>query len=122
MRKVLVWRRWIQARQEADIEPAGRRDQLRQNSSWQCLPEWGGFVSRPEDVARLERCFAAVFPGLTPEQLRQADADNLAAWDSMNTVTLMAVVNEEFGSDLDLDQMEPLRSFQSLLGYLERKS
>jgi len=34
-------------------------------------------------------------------------------------VTLMAVVNEEFGSDLDLDQMEPLRSFGSLLDHLE---
>jgi len=79
-------------------------------------------LSRPEDVARLERCFAAVFPDLSPEQLRQADADNVAAWDSMATVTLMAVVNEEFGSDLDLDQMEPLRSFESLLGHLEHNS
>jgi acyl carrier protein len=77
-------------------------------------------LSRPEDVVRLERCFAAVFPDLSPEQLRQADADNVAAWDSMATVTLMAVVNEEFGSDLDLDQMEPLRSFGSLLDHLER--
>jgi acyl carrier protein len=81
-----------------------------------------GFVSRPEEVARLERCFAAVFPDLSPEQLRQADAEKLASWDSMTTVTLMAVVNEEFGSDLDLDQMEPLRSFESLLGHLEHNS
>jgi acyl carrier protein len=79
-------------------------------------------VSRPEQAARLERCFAAVFPGLSPEQLRQADAEKLASWDSMTTVTLMAVVNEEFGSELDLDQMEPLRSFASLLGHLEHNS
>ncbi len=76
-------------------------------------------VSNPEMAARLERCFAAVFPDLPPAELRQADAEKVPAWDSMATVTLMAVVNEEFGRDLDLDQVEPLRSFESMLVFLE---
>lgn len=79
-------------------------------------------MSNPEMAARLERCFAAVFPDLAPQQLRQADAGTVAAWDSMATVTLMAVVNEEFGLDLDLDQIEPLQSFDAWLGYLESRA
>ena len=78
-------------------------------------------MSHPELPARLERCFAAVFSDLSPAELRQVNADQVAAWDSMATVTLMAVVNEEFGLDLDLDQIEPLRSFDAWLGYLESR-
>lgn len=72
-------------------------------------------------AARLEQCFAAVFPDLGPEQLRVAQADQVQAWDSMATVTLMAVVQEEFGVELDLDQMEQLRSFEALRAQLERQ-
>lgn len=78
-------------------------------------------MSHPELPARLERCFAAVFADLSPAELRQANAGQVAAWDSMATVTLMAVVNEEFGLDLDLDQIEPLQSFDAWLGYLESR-
>jgi acyl carrier protein len=76
-------------------------------------------LSNSDIAARLETCFAAVFPDLQPEQLRAAQAERVAAWDSMATVTLMAVINEEFGTDLDLDQMEPLGSFDALRSELE---
>lgn len=39
----------------------------------------------------------------------------------MATVTLMAVVNEEFGLDLDLDQMESLLSFAAMRSELETR-
>lgn len=76
----------------------------------------------PNMTARLEKCFSAVFPDLSAEQIREVRADQVAQWDSMATVTLMAVVNEEFGIDLDLDQMEPLTSFETLCQFLEANS
>lgn len=79
-------------------------------------------MSQAEIAARLESCFAAVFDNLAPAQLRAAHPDSVAAWDSMATVTLMAVVNEEFGIELDLDQMETLNSFESMAAYLESHS
>ena len=78
-------------------------------------------MSTPEITGRLEKCFAAIFPDLTPEQIRSASSDRVAQWDSMATVTLMAVVNEEFNCELDLDQMEPLSSFPAMLQHLEKQ-
>lgn len=46
----------------------------------------------------------------------------LENWDSMATVTLLAVIEEEFGAGttegIDLDDVEQLQSFQNLLVYL----
>ena len=78
-------------------------------------------MSQTDIAARLEKCFAAVFDSLTPAQLRAARADEIAAWDSMATVTLMALVNEEFGIELDLDELETLSSFDAMLAYLKSK-
>lgn len=70
--------------------------------------------------ARLEKCFTALFEDLSPAEARAASAHSLAQWDSMATVTLMALVNDEFGVDLDLDEMEPLASFAALRERLEQ--
>ena len=72
-------------------------------------------------TARLEKCFSSVFPDIRAEQIGSLQADHVAQWDSMATVTLMAVVNEEFGLDLDLDQLEPLTSFEAFRQFLETK-
>lgn len=67
---------------------------------------------------RLDGCFQAVFPDLSDEEIRQATPDAVAAWDSMATVTLLAVVNEEFNTELDLDRMEDLLSYSKLAEWL----
>lgn len=73
-----------------------------------------------DDVTqRLEKCFTAVFPGLSAEQIRQASSDTLSQWDSMASVTLLAVIGEEFGVVLDLDGFEQFASFEKLLAYLK---
>lgn len=69
-------------------------------------------------LSRLDRCFEAVFPGHPAGVLREATPETMEAWDSMATVTLMAVVNEEFGTDLDLDSMEGLLSHARLAEWL----
>lgn len=70
--------------------------------------------------SRLETCFAGVFPDLTAEQIRNASVDNVAAWDSLATVTLLSVVTEEFDVELDMDELERYNSFESLLAALEQ--
>lgn len=69
-------------------------------------------------LRRLDGCFQAVFPHLSNEEIRQATPDGVAAWDSMATVTLLAVVNEEFNTELDLDMMENLLSYSKLAEWL----
>ena len=52
----------------------------------------------PEIRERLIHCFQAVFPDLSESEAAHATAQGVAGWDSVATVTLTAVVEEEFGT------------------------
>jgi len=71
-----------------------------------------------ETRARLVKCFAAVFPDLTPAEIERASPATVAAWDSLANVTLLTVVEEEFGVEIPVDDLETLASFDLLLDYL----
>jgi acyl carrier protein len=71
--------------------------------------------------ARLSRCFAAVFPKLSRGSIPSATPDTVPEWDSVATVTLFKVIEEEFGPGIDLDDAEDLMSFTSLRDRLEPK-
>lgn len=68
---------------------------------------------------RLVRCFASVFPGLGEEEILTATADSSGVWDSLSTVTLAAVIEEEFGVQIDPDVLPDLTSFDAFRAYLE---
>ena len=69
-------------------------------------------------TARLMKCFTTVFPDLKEEQTLQASAAGLKQWDSLATVNLLALIEEEFGVSIDLDELEA-PSFKNLLGLIE---
>ncbi len=73
-----------------------------------------------EQENRLVRCFQSVFPGLSPEEIRGASAQSEGIWDSLSTVTLVGVIQEEFNVDIDLDILPQLNSFESFRSYLSR--
>jgi len=64
---------------------------------------------------RLAKCFSAVFPELSQEEIVKVDACLAVNWDSLSAVTLLAVVQEEFGIDLDFADVESLASFEAIL-------
>ncbi len=68
--------------------------------------------------ARLAQCFAAVFPDLTSAEIDDARPESVAAWDSTANVTLLAVIEEEFGITVAADDLERLDSFAALLAYV----
>jgi len=68
--------------------------------------------------SRLRKCFGAVFRRLRNDEIPSATMENVAEWDSAATVMLVAVVEEEFGVQIELDQLESLLSFRSALEYL----
>lgn len=70
--------------------------------------------------SRLIRCFSSVFPVLVPEEIRVASAQSLATWDSLAAVTLVAVVQQEFGVQIDLLDLPELDSFEAFRTYLLR--
>jgi acyl carrier protein len=67
---------------------------------------------------RLAACFLAVLPELTVEEIPQASATSVKSWDSVATITLIAVVEEEFGISIDVEDPAQFDSFQQILGYL----
>lgn len=72
--------------------------------------------------ARLVRCLQTVFPALAEDQAREASQDTVAAWDSVAMLTLLTVVEEEFGITADYDRVEEFTSFSGLLGYLREQN
>lgn len=75
-----------------------------------------------EVESRLIRCFSSVFPGLTVEELRAAHAESVGAWDSLSGVTLVAVIQEEFGVDIDPEVLPQLDSFEAFRTFFNQSS
>lgn len=68
---------------------------------------------------RLLTCFSAVFPKRSRQELAFASRDSIEEWDSLASVTLLSLVNEEFSTDIDLFDFQDLGSFDGLLRYLQ---
>lgn len=71
--------------------------------------------------ARLLRSFAAVFPELSESQLEGASLGSLEAWDSVATITLLSLVEEEFGVSFEPEDLARLTSFAKIFDHLETK-
>jgi acyl carrier protein len=69
---------------------------------------------------RLARCFASVFPDVPTVKLETASSITLPEWDSLATVTLVAVMEEEFHVSIPVEDIDNLLSFENCLKYLER--
>lgn len=70
---------------------------------------------------RLENVFATVFPDLPPDKIKTASQDSVEAWDSVAAITLINLIEEEFGIEMDFDQVAELTSFASIESYLKGK-
>jgi acyl carrier protein len=70
------------------------------------------------EKSRLLDCFAAVFPSLSREQLERAEQANLPEWDSIATVTLITVIEDEFHMEVPVTEIENLVSFDKVLKFV----
>jgi len=78
-----------------------------------------------EQQKRLADCFCAVFPELSSEEALCATSATVPSWDSVAVVTLLTVIEEEFGINIEEDDPTKFDSFARILDYLreaERKS
>ena len=66
----------------------------------------------------LVECFAAVFPDVPRGALPDATVENTEEWDSIASVTLLAVLEEEFGVQIDDLDLPELTSFDKVHDYL----
>jgi acyl carrier protein len=63
---------------------------------------------------KLAHCFSLTFPKLDPSQYATASAENTSDWDSVAQVTLLTLIGEEFGIEVDFSEFEGATSFESL--------
>jgi acyl carrier protein len=68
---------------------------------------------------RLVRCFSSVFPELNEDQIRNASVDSVPDWHSLASVTLISVVQEEFGVQVRLTDLPNLVSFSAVQNYVQ---
>ena len=73
-------------------------------------------MADPRD--RLVRCFSAVFPQMSEPDILRSSVDSTDRWDSLATVSLFAVVEEEFGIEIKIEDIEYLLSFNAFLNYV----
>jgi acyl carrier protein len=71
--------------------------------------------------ARLVKCFAAVFSELGEEEVALASPATVGTWDSLASITLVSVIEEEFATHIDPDDLEHLVSFELVLDYLQNE-
>jgi acyl carrier protein len=69
--------------------------------------------------AKLARCFALAFPKLDASQYAAASAQNMAEWDSIAQLTLLTLIGEEFGREIDFEEFDGADSFEALARILQ---
>jgi len=71
---------------------------------------------------RLIRCFAGTFPEVSEAELPAASIATLGIWDSLRSITLMTVIEQEFGVEIPEEELEQFVSFALIEDYLEREA
>jgi acyl carrier protein len=74
----------------------------------------------PFDNDRLKHCFSLTFPATTTTQIETDRIDEMPGWDSLRGVTLLAMLDEEFGLQMDIEELLALGSYDRIRERLEQ--
>lgn len=66
-------------------------------------------------MERLVKCFKQVFPAMNTAEIPAATQEATSAWDSVAHVTLLSLIGEEFGIDIDFEEFAEATSFAAIL-------
>lgn len=69
---------------------------------------------------RVTQCFRAVFPDLSDEQIQGINRSELSGWDSLATMSLLSVLEEEFACRLEDSDLEHLDGFDTARSAVQR--
>jgi acyl carrier protein len=65
-------------------------------------------------------CFRAIFPGVPADQIPGASTETIGEWDSLASIRLIAVIEEEFHLVIPVEQYAAMSSFQQIHTYVLR--
>jgi acyl carrier protein len=70
---------------------------------------------------RVADCFCAVFPERSRDELLTASRESIPEWDSLSSITLLMLLQQEFSLDLDLTELELFNSFSDVLDFVSAR-
>lgn len=79
-------------------------------------------VSQTDLDTKLVCCFHAVFPDLNVAQIRSAATTSLPAWDSVAMISLLNVIAEEFGIDIDWEKLDEITSYTAIRSMVAKRA
>jgi acyl carrier protein len=71
---------------------------------------------------KLIDCFSVVFPTIDRELIPVMAMVSFSEWDSMNTMNLVAIIEEKFNFEIPADGANNFLSFDLILEYLETEA
>jgi acyl carrier protein len=71
--------------------------------------------------SRLQECFATVFPDIPACEITATMLDTTPQWDSVATVILVTVLEEQFAITIDPGDFHKLTSYRSIREYLRSR-
>lgn len=71
--------------------------------------------------SKLLDCMKAVFPTVSEGTLAEASMENLAQWDSLSTVTIAALIEENFEVEIEPEDLVKLTSFKNIASFLKEQ-
>lgn len=77
--------------------------------------------NNPPIRERLHECFSIVFPNLPANEIYIASVSSVSMWDSLAMLTLVGVIEEEFGISIDLGDIEQFLSFELTASFIENE-
>ncbi len=75
-----------------------------------------------EQDDRLVRCFASVFPTLSEEEVRASNVAPLFDLDSLAGVTLVTLIDQEFGINVELSDLLEMGSFETISQFVRKRN
>jgi len=75
----------------------------------------------PNLEERLKECFSTTFPNLNSDEIMRCSTASVANWDSLATVTLVSLIEEEFAITIAPEEYEYIVSFALVNQCLQRK-
>lgn len=74
--------------------------------------------SMHDPTATLGEIFKSVFPMLQDREIESASMVSLPEWDSLATITLVSLVEQEFGQSIPLEDLDIFVSFDLIRNYI----
>ena len=66
--------------------------------------------------------FSSCFPDLPETEIASASQSSIGTWDSVATITLGNVIEEEFSVEMDFEILPDLNSFDRMLAWVRSRA